>query len=65
MGFADEARRAAAQGAEREFRKLVDNVNQLVKDMKEVKERLARLENQSGQTQAGAEPPRQSGSDAQ
>ncbi|HKU73367.1 MAG TPA: hypothetical protein VJR02_05575 [Pyrinomonadaceae bacterium] len=44
MPFGDEASRIAAKRAQREFEKLVNAVNQLIKDMADVKERLARLE---------------------
>jgi hypothetical protein len=54
MGFADEARKAAARDAARELRKLVENVNQLMEDMASVKGRLDRLERKSGQSQEEA-----------
>jgi chromosome segregation ATPase len=62
--FQDEINRARVREAEREMRKLFANVEQLLKDMKDVKKRLDRLERQSGQTQAGVEHHHQSDSDA-
>ena len=62
MPFQDAINQARVREAEREWRKLFNNVNQLMKDMADVKKRLARLERQSGQKQAAVEHLNQSDS---